>query len=153
MGSYFNTNVFQNVLDKLNAIIFLNSYDYLFQKMVNKKFSFFFHKNREDMMLEILQKIFVDKAYEIRVPDDEIMKNLMDLRAFTGWIKVALGNSEEMRKEMIYKYRNNPFLLEAHKIFMNSLNILTNDYNLDNYTTCIIYFDELWDELTLAENK
>jgi hypothetical protein len=98
-------------------------------------------------MVQVLQKLFIDKAFELRVPEQEIEKNFMDEKAFTGWIRVALDNSEEMRKELIYKYRNNPFLLEAHKTFMNSLDIVCKEYNIDNYTVCIMYFDNLWDEL------
>ena len=144
---YFNSNALQDIINKLDAIVFLNSYDNFFKSMINTKFSFFFHKKEDSIMIQVLQKLFIDKAYELRVPESEIDKNLTDEKSFTGWIRVALDNSEEMRKELIYKYRNNPFLLEAHKMFMNSLDIVCKDYNIDNYTVCIMYFDSLWDEL------
>ena len=88
----------------------------------------------------------------LQVKGEEIDNHLVDPESFRGWIRVALQESKVMHRELVFKYRNFPEVLEMHKIFMNSLYNLAKEYNTDNYITCIMYFDKLWELLSYKLN-
>lgn len=150
--AYFISNELSRLLYNLKAIVFLNQYDKMFSKVINRKYSFFKKQKIEDTMTQILQMIFIDKAFDTRVKGEEIDNHLVDPESFRGWIRVALQESKVMHRELVFKYRNFPEVLEMHKIFMNSLYNLAKEYNTDNYITCIMYFDKLWELLSYKLN-
>ena len=149
---YFISNQLVKVLYNIKVIVFLNSYDKVFEKVINRKFSFIKRPKKEDKMVEILQMIIIDRAFDARVPEKEIEIHLINPEAFRGWIKVALQEADTYHQELVYKFRNDEKTLEAHKLFMNALEILAEEYNTENYLNCLLYFDQLWDNLSYKLN-
>jgi hypothetical protein len=150
--SYFVSNKLVNVLYNIKVIVFLNSYDKVFNKVIERKFSLIKKPRKEDKMVEILQMIIIDRAFDARVPEKEIEIHLVNPEAFRGWIKVALQEADTYHRELVYKYRNDPETLEFHRLFMKSLEILAEEYNTENYLNCLLYFDQLWDNLSYKLN-
>ena len=150
--SYFISDKLAQVLYNIKVIVFLNSYDKVFSKSINRKYTILRKPKKEDKMIEILQMIIIDRAFDARVPEKEIEKHLIDPESFRGWIKIGLQESKVMHRELVFKYRNNPEILSLHKKFMKTLENLAEEYNTNNYLNCLLYFDKLWDFLSYKLN-
>ena len=142
--SYFISDKLNKMLYNLKVIVFLNSYDKLFKKVVERDYTFIRKPKKEDTMVQLLQMIFIDKAFDSHIKENEIEQYLMSPESFRGWIRVSLEDSNFYKRELVYKYKNNPDILKTHLNFMKSLEQLAIKYNSKNYINCLKKFDELW---------